>query len=147
MGILGSSSSDSGGAGEGVGRACAAWAIGPRGTGACSAALRLSRDTGAGFGASPAVAAGSGAGVSSTSECLPVVHGGMDRNSSKVRTRGLQHFQPMKHQHLYRIKQESRAFRHLSGLHGTLAGLDDRRSPRSRPCRLCRSLCEHTSSP
>jgi hypothetical protein len=26
--------------------------------------------------------------------CLPVVHGGMERNSSKVRTRGLQHFQP-----------------------------------------------------
>jgi hypothetical protein len=28
--------------------------------------------------------------------CLPVVHGGMERNSSKVRTRGLQHFQPDK---------------------------------------------------
>ena len=27
-------------------------------------------------------------------ECLPVVQGGMERNSSKVRTRGLQHFQP-----------------------------------------------------
>jgi hypothetical protein len=27
-------------------------------------------------------------------ECLPVVHGGMERNSSNVRTRGLQHFQP-----------------------------------------------------
>ncbi len=27
--------------------------------------------------------------------CLPVVHGGMVRNSSKVRTRGLQHFQPV----------------------------------------------------
>lgn len=26
--------------------------------------------------------------------CLPVVQGGMERNSSKVRTRGLQHFQP-----------------------------------------------------
>lgn len=38
---------------------------------------------------------GSGAGVSSTVECLPVVHGGMLRNSSKLRTRGLQHFQPM----------------------------------------------------
>lgn len=37
---------------------------------------------------------GSGAGVSSTVECLPVVHGGISRNSSKVRTRGLQHFQP-----------------------------------------------------
>lgn len=36
----------------------------------------------------------SGAGVSSTFECFPVVHGGMDRNSSNVKTRGLQHFQP-----------------------------------------------------
>jgi len=27
--------------------------------------------------------------------CLPVVHGGIVRNSSKVRTRGLQHFQPV----------------------------------------------------
>lgn len=33
-------------------------------------------------------------GVSSTVECLPVVQGGIDRNSSKVRTRGLQHIQP-----------------------------------------------------
>lgn len=37
------------------------------------------------------------AGVSSTVECLPVVHGGMVRNSSKVRTRVLQHFQPADH--------------------------------------------------
>lgn len=27
--------------------------------------------------------------------CLPVVHGGIERNSSKVKTRGLQHFQPI----------------------------------------------------
>lgn len=38
---------------------------------------------------------GSSRGVSSTVECLPVVHGGIVRNSSKVRTRGLQHFQPI----------------------------------------------------
>ena len=37
---------------------------------------------------------GSSLGVSSTVVCLPVVQGGMLRNSSKVRTRGLQHFQP-----------------------------------------------------
>lgn len=37
---------------------------------------------------------GSGAGVSSTVVCFPVVQGGMLRNSSKSRTRGLQHFQP-----------------------------------------------------
>lgn len=36
-----------------------------------------------------------GAELSSTVECLPVVHGGMARNSSNVRTRGLQHFQPV----------------------------------------------------
>lgn len=35
-----------------------------------------------------------GCGVSSTVLCLPVVHGGMERNSSKVRTRGLQHAHP-----------------------------------------------------
>jgi hypothetical protein len=35
------------------------------------------------------------AGGRSVVECLPVVQGGMDRNSSKVRTRGLQHFQPI----------------------------------------------------
>jgi len=36
------------------------------------------------------------AGGRSVVECLPVVQGGMDRNSSKVRTRGLQHFQPIR---------------------------------------------------
>ena len=35
-----------------------------------------------------------GAGVSSMVECLPVVQGGISRNSSKVRTRGLQHIHP-----------------------------------------------------
>ena len=35
-----------------------------------------------------------GAGVSSTVECLPVVQGGISRNSSKVSTRGLQHIHP-----------------------------------------------------
>lgn len=46
-------------------------------------------------GASPSTSGvGSGNGVSSTVECFPVVHGGIERNSSKVRTRGLQHFQP-----------------------------------------------------
>jgi hypothetical protein len=56
-----------------------------------------------GFGAAASTAAfsssvgGGGAGVSSTAECLPVVQGGILRNSSKVRTRGLQHFQPVQH--------------------------------------------------
>jgi hypothetical protein len=52
--------------------------------------------TGAGSGGGSTTLGGSGAGVSSTVECLPVVHGGMARNSSKVKTRGLQHFQPGK---------------------------------------------------
>jgi hypothetical protein len=42
---------------------------------------------------------GSGTGVSSTVLCLPVVHGGMARNSSKVRTRVLQHRQPASSQY------------------------------------------------
>lgn len=45
-------------------------------------------------GAMTSSALGLGTGVSSTVECFPVVHGGMARNSSKVKTRGLQHFQP-----------------------------------------------------
>lgn len=36
------------------------------------------------------------AGGRSVVECFPVVQGGMERNSSKVKTRGLQHFQPRK---------------------------------------------------
>lgn len=36
-----------------------------------------------------------GTGVSSTVECFPVVHGGIERNSSNVKTRGLQHVQPI----------------------------------------------------
>ena len=35
-----------------------------------------------------------GARMGAVEECLPVVQGGMVRNSSKVRTRGLQHCQP-----------------------------------------------------
>ena len=47
----------------------------------------------------------SDAGLSSTVECIPVVHGGMERNSSKVRTRALQHFHPVRRcqQYMYRI--------------------------------------------
>lgn len=37
----------------------------------------------------------SGAAGSSSVECLPIVQGGIDKNSSKVRTRGLQHFHPV----------------------------------------------------
>jgi hypothetical protein len=92
--ILGSSSSDSaGGAGDavGLGAACAA---GSRGAGAGSDSSREPRLTCVPLGTS-GVCTGSGVGVSSTSECLPVVQGSIARNSSNVRTRGLQHFQPI----------------------------------------------------
>jgi hypothetical protein len=46
------------------------------------------------MGGSSGTGFGGGAGVSSTMECLPVVHGGMSRNPSNVRTRGLQQVQP-----------------------------------------------------
>ena len=51
---------------------------------------------GTGFGgeACSASSCAGGAGVSSIVECLPVVQGGMARNSSKVSTRGLQQCQP-----------------------------------------------------
>ena len=97
----GSSDSDSAGAGE------------PEGVGVCTPVAdrltgrkgALTADTAIGLGAAGSdprfdpkdSAAGFGAGVagvSSTVECTPVVHGGMERNSSKVRTRGLQHVQP-----------------------------------------------------
>jgi hypothetical protein len=45
-------------------------------------------------GASPPPCFFSICGGTSVVECLPVVHGGIERNSSKVSTRGLQHFQP-----------------------------------------------------
>ena len=50
---------------------------------------------GTAVGSSFGVGFSGGLGVSSTVECLPVVHGGIERNSSKVKTRGLQQFQPV----------------------------------------------------
>jgi hypothetical protein len=92
MGRLGSSLSESGETGGGVGT----------GWGAEMGARDEAADV-SGVGAAESVAAelGSGwdfsrAGGRSVVECLPVVHGGIDRNSSKVRTRGLQHFQPIR---------------------------------------------------
>lgn len=99
MGMLGSSSSSSGGAGVVEARAVGA-ARGARETGGGSA---FSSCVGVGVGAaflicassSSSVCAGSRTvGVSSTVECVPVVQGGMFMNSSKVSTRGLQHFHP-----------------------------------------------------
>lgn len=87
MGVFGSSSSSSGGAGEVEGAGIGV-AVGRRGiAGACcGVGAEMGISAGAGFGAST--------GVSSTVLCFPVVQGGIAMNSSKVRTRGLQHFQP-----------------------------------------------------
>ncbi len=86
----GSSDSSSGGSGLGVddGVCCCVARV---------AAIGLVTGTIAGIGAAASTASGlgGGAGVSSTVECLPLVQGGMARNSSKVRTRGLQHFHPV----------------------------------------------------
>jgi hypothetical protein len=77
------------GAGEEGG--CGAWAVGARPGAGSEAGV----DVGASVGASAGAAFGSSAGVSSTLLCLPVVQGGMVMNSSKVKTRGLQHFHPI----------------------------------------------------
>jgi hypothetical protein len=95
----GSSDSESGGgAGDRVGVGAATGTRGLEGSSVESAPFV---DTEIGFGGAGAgrlsfegADCGAGAGVSSTVECLPVVQGGISRNSSKVRTRGLQHFQP-----------------------------------------------------
>ena len=92
IGSEGLSESDSGSGVTARGEGAAGTACGAR-------AARVSVGFGCliGMGASVSSVAGSafsGAGVSSTVECLPVVHGGISRNSSNVRTRGLQHFQP-----------------------------------------------------
>ena len=71
-------------------------ASGRRGAGTASKAPFCGVITGFGAGGSLSDSCTrSGFGVSSIVECLPVVHGGIDKNSSKVRTRGLQHFQPL----------------------------------------------------
>ena len=88
--MFGSSSSDSraGGGGVAVDRGVA---IGAR---------EEADDSGGGLIVKDAAKLASGwvfsiAGGLSVVECFPVVQGGMERNSSKVRTRGLQHFQPV----------------------------------------------------
>ena len=95
-GVLRSSSSSSGGAGLGLALGvCAATAT--LAMAGCNMAFfsfcaRIFASTSSSLGFV------SGAGVSSTVLCLPVVHGGIVMNSSKVRTRGLQHFQPVDYQ-------------------------------------------------
>jgi hypothetical protein len=91
-GIDGSSVSDSGGAmGTGGCAVSAGWGARK------DAVTLLVMGTGflvGGAGSGSVDCLGSGAGVSSTVECFPVAHGGIERNSSKVRTRALQHCHP-----------------------------------------------------
>ena len=85
--MLSSSSSDSGSGCGGVG---AFW-------GAATGALEDSAGGGATDAAGAEAASCFGfsiVGGMSVVECLPVVQGSILRNSSKVRTLGLQHFQP-----------------------------------------------------
>lgn len=93
-GIEGSSESDSGGARDGAAGG-AGWDV--RGAGDFWMLLLVAIGFGGGgtsFGFSGS-GGGSGLGVSSTVECFPVVQGGIERNSSNVKNRGLQHFQPV----------------------------------------------------
>lgn len=85
-----SSESDSGGAGVATGCDSPDVAMGCRAEGVENV---LPLETGLREGAA-SVVDGAGCGVSSIVECLPVVQGGIVINSSKVRTRGLQHFHP-----------------------------------------------------
>jgi len=94
-GMVASGSSDSNssktGADSATGFAATAGAgLGRRGVGT---GVAVGCAVGVAFASGVASSAG-GAGESSIVECLPVVHGGIDMNSSNVRTRGLQHFQP-----------------------------------------------------
>lgn len=87
----GSSSSDSGGGGVAVG---AGWgAIGAR-VGAVAAAFSRVAARVAEAESVFSAAFFSISGGKSVELCLPSVQGGISRNSSKVKTRGLQHFQP-----------------------------------------------------
>ena len=126
MGRLGSSLSESGETGGGVGTGWGA---------EMGARDEVVDGSGVGEIESDATELGSGwdfsrAGGRSVVECLPVVQGGIDRNSSKVRTRGLQHFQPVQLSTCMLIELRSalyfrrgvRTETYLSALRGRLVG-------------------------
>lgn len=93
-------------------------------------------------------AGGSDLRVSSTVECLPVVHGGIERNSSKVKKRGLQHFQPATWSQPMLVEVSHKgAPRHLSALRGIRVALDDNGSLLQGLQMSCRSLCARTFEP
>jgi hypothetical protein len=155
MSLLGSSDSDSAsgagaGAGEARGGCTAGVTMGIRGT--------VTSSTGTGAATAAAQSAdgfGWGAGVSSTVLWVPVVHGGMARNSSKVRTRGLQHCQPNKKKKNTHTSVGEGFSRMISwgisacpfGLRERLAVRDDIRRAQPGRRRLCRSPCVRISGP
>lgn len=86
---LESSSSDSGGGGGGVAVACGADIGAREASGVASDDLEIAMAA-----SELSVCFFSIVGGISVVECLPMVQGGIARNSSKVKTRGLQHFHP-----------------------------------------------------
>ena len=126
-----SSESDSKGAGNG---AAGEVAWGARGAGKFWATPLEAIGLGAGGGGTSLgtsfTGEGLGFGVSSTVECFPVVHGAIERNSSKVKTRGLQHFHPVALSGVSKRFKENplkkMAPEHLSALHGRWVAQDDR---------------------
>jgi hypothetical protein len=145
-GVFGSSSSDSG-TGAGVAARGVAWAAGRRGAGAGSDSCSDPRLTEVPLGTS-GVSTFSGTGVSSTSECFPFVQGSIARNSSKVKTRVLQHFQPGTSCQLQGSVWELWLYgSYPSAPRGRRAGRGGTRIPPLHSHMSCRSPCERTFSP
>jgi hypothetical protein len=92
-------------------------------------------------------------GGTSVVECLPVVHGGMARNSSKVRTRGLQHFQPVETcVSFFCVSQDSSYHdgtdrTYPSAPHGRLEDQGDIDILPLGPYTSCRTIGEHIFAP
>lgn len=86
--------------------------------------------TGCGGGGAAGDSVAGGAGVSSIVECFPVVHGGIWRNSSNVRNRGLQHFQPATKRSKRNKMVEVVEITNLFAPRGILAGRDDKHKAR-----------------
>lgn len=147
MGIskLGSSDSDSGGGGGGV---AVGWGAATGTRGAPDEAAGGLEATGI---SDASTCFFSIVGGRSVVECLPTVQAGMARNSSNVRTRGLQHFQPLLTSQ-YKIQYKTRtveinAQAYLSVLRGISAGQDGNGIPPPGHCTSSHTTGEHISAP